>query len=610
MKPAHTREVITLLLIAVGVALTAFHLEYFAYEDDFLQLRMACWDSFSWWNNDMAAEGRPLYGLIVLNAWKLLGSTENAIWLRAFGVIGFLLTTLAIYAACRLRWDTGRVVSACIAVIVLLTPAMAVSTFWGAAAPHSWAAALAFLAGWMSLASLDRWRPRWGLWIGASCLALAAEMIYQAMAGFFLLPLALELVLRGDRNALLRAFRSLTHFGGILLVYFASYKLAVISLFPESERAARAGALSAMGENLIFYVFKTLPFISTSWSAFLWGAWLGWTHLFVCVGILYWCFSQVGRVGWGKAVAAVVCLGALVIAAGAPLVASGTYAPYRTLAVPAALITLISAAGWYRMIPRRWPFRFVVPVAATVFVAMTFRHFVSDMVVQPRSTEHRAFEDWIDKNVHELPSVITAVPADLPGSRYMPIHEYGRYNSNVDWTLKNLLEIMIAERLGLEPSDDIQSLYPEMVALNVLRDSDPRWYRGLLVDAREILGQIETSPLRDDSEAPLSREILPELESLGVVEISPSGWVRHPHLGWFLPGPANWIRHESAGWLMVLARTETGLRLYGHDFGVVMAPFGTWPLVHAEGASQSIDIHEQVPWARLRRKLAEKHATR
>ncbi len=604
------KHLVPIALIVSILLIAFFNLSRFGYEDDYLQLVAARWSDYSLWFNDMAPEGRALYGILILSAWSLAGSIENAIWLRIIGVFGVIVLSISTYWCAVRRFEVPRLSAICLATMPLLTPSLAIVSFWAVTAPFPWAATLSLFSGWLSLFAWEKWVPRWIPLLCSSVLLLIAETIYQPMAGFFLIPVAMEILICGSREALGRAFRALAHFGIVLVIYLVCYKLTVILYFSESARVARGDGFGDFLGNLEFFILRVLPFIASWWFALISNAWIMGAKISVLIGVLCWTVVQFRRNGFLMTVVACVLLFSAVIASAAPVIASGTYAPYRTLAVTSALLILVAGIGLYKLAPFWISLKSFFSLCMVISASLLARHVTTVMVIEPQKEEYLALQQWLElADLREIPVIITAIPPSVPSHGYITIHEFGRYSSNTPWALADMLRAMIPDAINLNPTPLIVQYYPEVMSVNTL-EQDAQWYQGVLVDMRVVLSQMEKSTARHEKEAPLEERVIHFLDFLGPVKVSPSGWALHESIGWFLPGPENWVHHEEFGWLRLLSlKDDRFLTIYSHEFGVVVSDLGLWPKVFVNEDEKAYHLEELIPWKMLHSRKTNAEAT-
>ncbi|HUB23926.1 MAG TPA: hypothetical protein VL992_00755 [Tepidisphaeraceae bacterium] len=174
-------------LVAVYSSVVMLH---YAFLDDYSWLDLSLYSPGEVYPG-LAAQGRPLNGMIMRLAFQLAGGIDGMRWVRAATVAGLGVMGWMLYlAASRAGW--GRPQSALLAGIACVLPPMQIYAAWTTCIPlpiaGTLAAAAAMLTGW----AMSR-RQRWPfLLIPPICLTLSAA-IYQPMTLLFCPVAALEL---------------------------------------------------------------------------------------------------------------------------------------------------------------------------------------------------------------------------------------------------------------------------------------------------------------------------------------------------------------------------------------------------------------------------------
>lgn len=588
--------------ISIPLIVAFLNFKKFAYQDDYMQIMWALWNPVSWFDNAMTAEGRPLYGIILLAGWKWLQTVENAIWFRLFGVLGVFVTTILLCGFDRFHTRSSRFSSGLCAVSMMLTPGMAVYTFWATAAPYSWSSAIGVISGWISIVAWtdSRWCKRKILL--STLLALIAEMIYQPTAGFFLLPGFILVLRKGGRENLRRAVFSFIHFCVVLMIYLVLFKISSGIFFEGNERAARGGDLSCFLDNFQFYTTKLVPFASSSWGAFWGESWVFAIQILTLFAFVIWMVNQYRRHGLFLGSIGIGYLISALIAAGAPLIGSGTWAPYRTLSVTMAMLTLIVVVGFSQLFPRYRVIRSAGGLVGILLLAVITRFIVGKMVIDRQSEEYSRISAYIEQEFDWVPSAITVIQPRSPVEHIdglNQIYEYGQYSTNVDWLVRSVFPVLLAEQLNLEPTTEVAENFPETIMIDVIGfDSGQSWYHGRLLDLPVIMGQECITSIQSDSEASLEAI---ELDVLGSVKKAPSGWIKHPWMGWFSPGPDRWIFHEEIGWLYWWPLDGDGVGIVIPEVGNFYGRLEEWPVFSDFATAEPGDIVEAGGLAQLNR---------
>jgi hypothetical protein len=201
------RDALVLLLLLGGLLAVyagAVLLNY-AFLDDYSLLDGSLYDP-QYIYEGLAAQGRPLNGLILRAAFQLAGGIGNLRWVRTATIVGVAVMGWMFYlAASRAGW--GRPRAAMLAGIACVLPPMQVYVGWTTCIPVPIAgilsAAAAIITGW----ALDR-PGRWPWLIVPPIFIAVSASIYQPMAVVFC-PVAALAIFRPmekspDRSDLLR----------------------------------------------------------------------------------------------------------------------------------------------------------------------------------------------------------------------------------------------------------------------------------------------------------------------------------------------------------------------------------------------------------------------
>lgn len=615
-RSASTKEeVLAFLAVVVPLWIAFLHFATYAYGDDYPQICLAIWDPASWWNNLMAKEGRPLYGVMLLGAWRILQTIENGILLRLFGLTGVVLAGYMMSRFIFQRTHLSRLRASLVSAFMLLTPGIAVFTFWATAAPYSWSA----LSGWCGgVMAYEAWGQRkWRIWrlVGATILVIVAELIYQPTAGFFILPVVLLTVLEGKRDEVKKGAFIIIQYGLILVLYLVGFKVASHFVFEgNNPRADRVRELSEIPMNLKYHVLESIPLIGSGWAAMLGSSWTILAQLLVLFGSGTWMVTQLKRRGKLHGLLSVGFVVISLIVAGGPVFGAGTWAPFRTLVVTAAILFLIAGAGIASAVPEKWHARNIIVITGVLTATLFAREIVRRMVVYPNHTEYKALTRYFEREFDEIPYAVTMIPArrEQPEENrgLMPQYEYGYYTSSYPIYLEYMFTVFITSRFNIRPGAEIAKILPDSVAIEKispvpewLSDEEPGisdyvWYHGYLIDFPGIMGQTPSPLLKADDDSPVRDAVIPVI---GAVKVKASGWINHPQIGTFRQGPGGWIRHEIAGWLYPYPRNGDVFNLFRQDIGVYYGTLGSWPEFTSEDTGEIVNMEEMGPVKQLRK---------
>jgi hypothetical protein len=185
-----------------------------------------------------ASYGRPIYGaLLVASVSPLGGEVANLKWLRLGAVVLLVLVGVVLTRLMqRAGWSTFE--STAVGLALTMLPAAQVIVGWSIAWPLALTLLLA-LAGFAATdAALARTgRRRLGIWAAGLAAYLAAGLIYQPSALFFVVPLAAALLLKTDsaRSRLTWSGAHLaTALGGIALGFLGMRLVFALGLLKAS----------------------------------------------------------------------------------------------------------------------------------------------------------------------------------------------------------------------------------------------------------------------------------------------------------------------------------------------------------------------------------------
>lgn len=571
------------------------HPAIFAYDDDFLLLRMVRWEEFPWLHNLIVAEGRPLYAFAVRFAFAVLTTLDDLIWLRLFGLAGVIATAVVAARFAERHLAVAADSARLGAVMLVLTPAMGVYTFWGATSFYAWGAALAVGGGglaWCGWRETDR-RRRWKLVLGGAALGFATELLYQPSAGFFILPALIATVIpRGTGREVRASAWTLATFVAVLGAYFVAYKLSATLFFADFPNAGRGGHLSI--DNFTRYFASNLPMAASGWALFR-GPQAKWAfQALLLVGGIVWVIASLRRAGSAATAQRVALWGAALFLTGAPLLGSGTYSPFRTLAAPTAILLLPALAGWWRLMSSakiiRW--RAGIAIGATLVLAAFARHVVEAAAIQPVRAEYLALREGIEEQFDAIPRSITIVAATSRQVRGLSLFlEYGSPSSRSDWQTRNMVQLMLAEHLGMAAGEPRWTYLSELTPIIVLRVSPDSklaaW--GPVINLPAEMGVAPPPSVRVDAEAP---PIEVALAPFGTVRRWPSGWCEAEGFGRFLPAPdaGDWILHADLGWIRMISCDPDTYYVYSRLFGKVTGYRSWWPWVQLHDFDRKLEL--------------------
>ncbi len=610
--------IFALLSLAVLAAYYSVIVCHYAYADDFMTLyavhSKALADKIAPFYN---AQGRPLGGLIVETAFRAAWTLDGLDRTR-LACLGILLVCGLIFAAEFRRvapWWIGFGAGS----MLLLNPAAAVFVAWASSGLLSLPAmTLALLGGveWRrAFEEGEVRRLRFWLRIAGACgLGLAALLIYQPCACFFLLPAAIRLLDRDDaRKALRIGTWTAGGFTFLCAGYFAGFQIIRPSLGKAEDTVIyRADVVRDVAGRVRFYLSDVLPRSFESWTVFS-GAIPRGVALCAVGALISLFLFRLARTRGG----ALVRLEALLLVpilfglASSPLlVVKDNYAPFRTLAVLYSLVVVGVAGGvteiWHWTLANR---RFTRAALAVSWAGL--------IVINGVAAGYVTREGFVLRSVRELDlyrrfvrlqladhpkEVIFLLPSpqDMPRlGAIEPAHEFGTASSSADWSFPGLLYFVFDDESRHEhaaggasfdagvlvhkvPTDGptlLPANAPVIDAARVLRGNQPgdELPRSRPVTQDSFFGEIQQlTPTWWFSRwfgayAVLSPTSIVHRE-LGALDVSGHGgedcWFHREGLGWFWTSPTSFpfiYSSERKHWLWYVRGSRRPAEFYDFD---------------------------------------------
>jgi hypothetical protein len=400
-----------------------------------------------------AAQGRPLYGLLMERSFRLLTNIEDLQWLRLGSAWLLGLVALAMYAAMlQAKWD--RVTAALVAALLTVLPGSQLLVGWAVA----WPLALALLlpvAGYaaVELASTRaRGGGRLGLWLaGVGCVA-ASALIYQPNSLFYLVPVAAGLWPRRRWTGRSRLEWLLRHVATLALGLGAAFAFVLgafaIGWFPSASYGGLEqdwiGKLHWFVTEPLRNAFATIVLDDESspggaQRAAVLAAFV------VIAGVVREWQTRGWRQGlwWGLALAALL-LGSYSV----NLLAADRWAAYRTLLPLTGVVLIFLALAVLRLGGRKLA-RCGLAVLLLAGGLLAHRQ-AFELIAWPQGVELALLESGAERIAPAMRPrvyVITPTPFDRAGTRGFA-DEFGSLSTASDWAPKEMLALILRERHG------------------------------------------------------------------------------------------------------------------------------------------------------------------
>jgi hypothetical protein len=403
-----------------------------------------------------ASHARPIYGLLLRATYGETSSVQNLQWMR-FGA-ALLLGTLSLVAFRSLRafgWPYDA--SLCFALLLSLVPSAQVIASWAVGWPYAATALIAVGAFFAAEGAMTAGilRPRMAVqWTVALGLMVAAALIYQPSAMFYVVPVTAAFIAQRER-ALADRIRSVAiHVGFVLFAlgfaYFIMSSLYAAGVFVKSGRIAFE---QHWGTKIVWFLDEMLPnalslFVlddnnHRDYSLFL-----------VCAGIvgltlIAGCVVEWRRGGRARGLAwsAALC-GMPLLACAVSLVASERYATYRTIfAMTAVLLLFLVASARSLMIGLDQSLRRTLVGAVLVTAFLTAQHHAYALIAVPQGNEWQLIVDGAKRvplarrAVDGRPRIfaIASAPADISTATIYH-DEFGSLSSNSEWVPREMFK--------------------------------------------------------------------------------------------------------------------------------------------------------------------------
>ncbi len=398
-----------------------------------------------------AAQGRPLYGLLMVRSFSRLGGIEELQWLRlgSAGLLGLLAAVLYVILR-REKWD--RTLAALVAALLTVLPGAQLLVGWAVAWPLT-AALLLSLGGYLASehgAVRAERSARIGWWLMAVGCVAGSALIYQPNSMFYLVPVAAGLWPRRRWAGSARLEWLVGHGATVTLglAVAAAFTLTAFALgwFPH---VPRMGLESDLVGKLQWFVAEPLK---NAFATIVLDVESG-TQLAerVSVIVAFLIMAGVARewqtrgwrhgLWWGLAVA-VLLLGSFSV----DLLGANRWTNYRTLLPLTGVVLVFLVVAMMSLGGRR--------VARGSLMALLvaggwFAHRQAyELIAWPQGVELTLLERGaarISPTAHRRVFVVTpAPPAGWNGGSVAA--EFGSWSSTFEWAPREMLALILQER--------------------------------------------------------------------------------------------------------------------------------------------------------------------
>ena len=613
----HSVLIAALLSLAITAAYSSAVFCHYAWTDDFMTLyamhSISLRDKIPPFYN---VQGRPLGGLIVEAAFRAAWTLDGLNWVRAACLGSTLICGLILAAEFR-RVTPGWIGVGAVS-LLLLNPAAAVFVAWASSGLLSLpAATLALVGGVWWRRAFTRYEPRtflfWTRIAGAGGLLLAALLIYQPCAAFFLLPAAIQLLDRGDAQGALRVgTQTAGAFTAICAGYFAVFQWIRPHLVSSADTVIyRADVVRDVVGRLRFYFSDVLPRTFEFWTVFYGSIPRG---LALGLGLLLTLLflGRLARVPGGRFVRlqAFLLVPVLFGLASSPLlVVKDSYAPFRTLAVLYSLVVVGLTGGvleiWRGLPIKQRAVRTAIAVCwggLIVSNGVVAGYVTKEGLVMRSVRELDLYRRFVRQHLADHPREVIFLlpyPQDVP--RFSAIatqHEFGAASSSADWSFPGLFYFACDDVYRHDPAarassgrevmvDKVPADGPALFPANV-PVIDAAWVlkgsrsgddlpRSGPVTKDDFFGEVQplTPTLRLSRWFGLYEVLAPDFirhHELGTLGLSGRGgeecWFYRDGLGWFWTGPKSFpflYSGERKHWLWYVRGSRRPAELYDFD---------------------------------------------
>jgi hypothetical protein len=411
-----------------------------------------------------AAQGRPLYGMLVESTFAELDGINALPWARILGALSIgVVCAFTAWLLERQGWP--RRVSLLCGLLLGLLPSAQVVINWGSCWPHAFAAALGVLAFALNDRGLRDSRPLRRLpWVLAgTAVLLCGLLVYQPDALVYVVPLSAGFLVWG-RAQTRNSFSWMVHHIALvclaLVMAFVVVKgLFLLEGFPSSKRVCFEADLPG---KLLWFLREPLdnvlglfvledslgrPVSGHAFTAYLVG-------LVIVLGLVVHC----RREGWRHGL--LVLVGGLAfctLAYAVSLIAAERWASYRTLyALTGVVVVFLMHSLWKLgdLLPRMGRhLAFVAMLGLVSMGVIQAAHSSEELFAMPQSRELELLErETAQINPAKGPRVYIVLPdpaATRSSLRYLD--EYGSLSADTEWCTKEMVGLILQERFPEEP---------------------------------------------------------------------------------------------------------------------------------------------------------------
>lgn len=406
-----------------------------------------------------ASHGRPLYGWMLENSFRRLDGIDGLRGPRWWSVaaLGAVCASLAWVLERQLGW--ARIPSLLAPAWLATLPGMQVIAHWAICWPF-------FVAGWLGLAAFalnehgtraPRGGARHAAQLGSGVLLLAALLIYQPTALFFVVPLAAGWLARADEAARPRLAWAARHVAvlaaALLAAFLFSHVLFAAGLATQSARFHLETAwLDKLGwffrhplpQALALGVLddvagRTQPWFTLAATATVLvlaaGGLLAW-HRRGATAALFW---------WGG------CAAFVALAYSVSFVAAERWPSYRTIgALGGVLVVFVTHTLWQFRARGVRALPVGVALASAVLAVHTSRTYLADAQAGELRRLSQAAAA-IEPAVHPRVALWLPLPADAPAA-VRHLDEFGSLSADAEWCAKEMLQLVLRERFAAQPA--------------------------------------------------------------------------------------------------------------------------------------------------------------
>ena len=410
-----------------------------------------------------AAQGRPIYGILVESTFAELDGINALPWARVLGAlsIGIVCAGMA-YLLEKQGWP--RRISVASALLLGVLPSAQVVINWGSCWPHAFASALGVIAFALSDRGLRDPRPYRRLpWIiaGAATL-LCGVLVYQPDALLYVVPLAAGFLV-WKRACMRECFSWVAGHVFIicltLIVAFLLIKgLFILEGFPVSKRVCFEvdipGKLLWVLREPLDNAFGLFVLEDTLGRP---DAWHRYTGLMVGGVIAFGFILQWRREGWRSGLLWIACgVVSCTLAYAVSLLASERWASYRTIYALSGVVVIFLMRSLWMMGDGAHQLRrhlaFAVMAMLVCIGGFNAAHCSEQLFAMPQHRELELLEHETERiNPDKAPHVYVILPdpaATRCELRYLD--EYGSLSADTEWCTKEMITLILQERFPEE----------------------------------------------------------------------------------------------------------------------------------------------------------------